>query len=64
MNPVIVLDEVDKLGSTFGATRPRHSWKSSTPRRTTPSATTIWKSTSTSHEWMFVATAKRDRHDS
>ena len=48
MNPVIVLDEVDKLGATIGATRPRRCSRSSTPPRTTPSVTTTSRSTSTS----------------
>jgi ATP-dependent Lon protease len=48
MNPVIMLDEVDKIGRTGEATRRRRCSRSSTPRRTTPSAIITWTSSSTS----------------
>ncbi|MEK8144819.1 hypothetical protein NKH18_34490 [Streptomyces sp. M10(2022)] len=51
MNPVVLLDEIDKVGSDFRATRPPPCSKSSTRRRTTPSATTTWRSNSTSVTW-------------
>ena len=39
-NPVLMLDEIDKLGRTSAATRPPRSWRSSTRPRTRPFATT------------------------
>ena len=47
MNPVVLLDEIDKVGATTAATRPRRCWRCSTRRRTTRSATTTSRSTST-----------------
>jgi ATP-dependent Lon protease len=46
-NPLFLLDEIDKLGTTSAATRRARCWKCSTPSRTTPSATTTSRSTST-----------------
>ena len=48
MNPVILLDEIDKLGATGAATRRRPCSRCSTPPRTTASATTTSSSSSTS----------------
>ena len=49
MNPVVLLDEVDKLGRRLARrSRRRRCSRCSTPRRTTRSATTTWSSTSTS----------------
>jgi ATP-dependent Lon protease len=47
MNPVVLLDEVDKVGATTAATRRRRCSRCSTRRRTTRSATTTSRSTST-----------------
>ena len=44
MNPVMLLDEIDKMASDM---RPRRCWRCWIPSRTTPSATTIWTSPST-----------------
>ena len=41
-NLVFILDEIDKLGSDFGAIRARRSSRCSIRNRTTLSATTIW----------------------
>ena len=42
MNPVVLLDEIDKVGRTSAATRVPRCWRCWTPRRTTPSGTTTW----------------------
>ena len=47
-NPVILLDEVDKLGSSTRGTPRRRCWKCSTPPRTRTSPTTTWAWPSTS----------------
>ena len=47
-NPLFMLDEIDKLGPTSAATRPRPCSRCSTRSRTPTSTTTIWRSTSTS----------------
>ena len=41
-NPVIVLDEIDKVGTDWRATRPRRCWKCSIRSRITASPTTTW----------------------
>jgi ATP-dependent Lon protease len=41
-NPVIMLDEIDKIGASFMAIRPRPCWKCSTRNRTRNSWTTTW----------------------
>ena len=43
-NPVILLDEIDKLAETTRAIPPALCWKCWTPNRTAPSRTTIWTS--------------------
>ena len=40
-NPVLMLDEVDKIGATIGAIRRRRCSRFSTPRRTSSFATII-----------------------
>ena len=58
MNPVVLLDEVDKLSPAAGAAiPPRRCWRCSTRPRTTPSATTTSRSSSTSRDVVFIATA-------
>ena len=47
MNPVVLLDEVDKVGADYRATPPPRCWRCSTRRRTTRSATTTSRSSST-----------------
>ncbi len=46
-NPVVVLDEIDKLGPTSGAIRPARSWRCWTRNRTPTSPTTTWTCPST-----------------
>ena len=63
MNPVIMLDEVDKLGADCRATRRPRSWRCSTRRRTTRSATTTSTSSSTCPRSVHRDRERR-RHDS
>ena len=51
MNPVVLLDEIDKVGRTTGVTRRPPCWRCSTRRRTTPSGTTTWRSSWTCPTW-------------
>ena len=41
-NPVIMLDEIDKLGVSIAETRPQRCWKSSTRNRTKVLSITTW----------------------
>ncbi len=43
MNPLLVLDEIDKLAAICGATRLRPCWRCWTANRTTPSGITSWR---------------------
>jgi ATP-dependent Lon protease len=47
INPIIILDEVDKMGTTSAATPPRPCSRCSTPSRTAPSSTTTSTSRTT-----------------
>ena len=47
MNPVVLIDEIDKLQPVAAAIPRPRCWRCSTRRRTTRSATTTWSSTST-----------------
>ena len=54
---VMMLDEIDKLGSSNRATPPRRCWKCWTPSRTTPSATIILPCPFDLSRVVFIATA-------
>ena len=56
-NPVFLLDEIDKIGATSAAIRPRRCSRCSTPSRTASSATTISTWTSICREVLFICTA-------
>ena len=46
-NPLMLLDEIDKLAGDFRATRRQLCWRHWTPSRTAPSTTTSWTFRST-----------------